>query len=175
MALRLVDKKHRKQLSDPELSQMAEICLIALADLEIKANPQLSGGLGSLLPTLEADDEVKERLVSLLGKYALKKVNPRSARMRDEKLAWQGFLCSIRALELIPLFKQHAPNPKLTLIRFCKWLGEAIVDSNTQSKLIERHCPALVDCRPAPNSIRIFLALKKPPLYILLTRKKNKK
>ena len=175
MAFRFIDKKHKKQFSNSELSELAEVCLIALGDLEIRSHPSLGKGIGSLFPSLDVDDDTKEHLVSLLLKCSLKTVTPRSRRLECQRLGWQNFLCSNDALRLVPLFKKYAPNPKLGLMRFCKWLGIEIAEPNVAGKLIEAWCPDLVNSQPAFHTLRLFLSREKPALYRALVSSERQK
>ena len=72
VVLRLVDKKHRKQLSNPVVMKLAEKALIALHDLERQCDPQLGIGISSL-SQLDTDNETRWNLVSMLERYDLNK------------------------------------------------------------------------------------------------------
>ena len=174
MKLRFVDKKHLKQLSDPVAAKLADKALIALHDLERQCDPQLNIGISSLLPTLDTDNETRWHLVSMLKRYDLKQVQPRSARLGDLRAGWQDFLLLSKALNLLTIYRCSSRNHKLRLLAFANWLSSTISSGNEQAKTIEKLCPDLVDHQPSASTIRKFLALRKPILYQVLVNRSKK-
>mgnify|MGYP003146900786 CR=1 FL=1 len=174
MKLRFVDKKHLKQLSDPVAAKLADKALIALHDLERQYNPQLNVGISSLYPTLDTDNETRWHLVSMLERYDLKYVKPRSSRLGDLRIGWQDFLSSSKALNLLTIYRCSSRNHKLRLLAFANWLSSTISSCNEQAKIIEKLCLDLVDYQPSASTIRKFLALRKPILYQVLVNRSKK-
>lgn len=174
MKLRFIDKKHRKQLSDPVAAQLADKALIALHDLERQNHPQLNVGISALFPTLDTDNETRWNLVSMLERYDLKQVQPRSARLGDLRIGWQDFLSSPKALNLLTIYCCLNRNHKLRMLAFANWLSSTISSGNEHAKTIEKLCPDLVDHQPSASTIRKFLALRQPILYQMLVTRSQK-